>query len=96
MTEVVDIEIFGKTYQVRSDKGPDYARQLAAFVDEKMRSVAERCPPSATPLQVAVLTLLNLAEELHQAKGPAESEELEKKAQELIALIEASLAESPT
>lgn len=95
MTEPFEIEIFGKTYQVRGEKGAEYTRDLASFVDEKMHSVAERTPPSASPLQVAVLTLLHVANELFEAKEGLEESEaaVREKAEAFISLLDSSLGD---
>lgn len=93
MAEPIDIEIFGKTYQVRGQKDPEYTQRLAAYVDEQMRAVAERTPPSASPLQIAVLTLLHVANELFEAgEGKHFSEEaLRERAEAMLGILETSL-----
>lgn len=93
MAEPVEIEIFGKTYQVRGQKDPEYTQRLAAYVDEQMREVAERTPPSASPLQIAVLTLLHVANELFEAgEGQHVSEDaLRERAEAMIGVLESSL-----
>lgn len=97
MTQPVDIEIFGRTYQVKGDKDAAYTRQLAAYVDEQMRAVAERSPASASPLQVAVLTLLQISNELFETQDDLETQPsataIEEKAEALIELLDASLSE---
>lgn len=97
MTQPVDIEIFGRTYQVKGEKDATYTRQLAAYVDEQMRAVAKRSPPSASPVQIAVLTLLHIAHELHEARDEQETHPsataIEEKAEALIELLDASLGE---
>lgn len=95
MTKPVDIEIFGRTYQVKGEKDAAYTRQLAAYVDEQMRAVAERSPASASPLQVAVLTLLQISNELFEAQDDLEqsSTTIQNKSEELMELLDASLSE---
>lgn len=97
MTEPIEIEIFGRTYQVKAQKDDDYTRKLAAYVDSKMRAVAESSPPSASPLQVAVLTLLHVANEVFEAKEGQELSEaaVKDKAEAFIHLLEKTLGESP-
>jgi cell division protein ZapA (FtsZ GTPase activity inhibitor) len=93
MTEATDIEIFGRTYQVKGQKDPEYTLKLAAYVDAQMRSVADRSPPSASPLQVAVLTLLHVANEFFEARDGQEQSEaaVKEKAEALIYLLDSSL-----
>lgn len=97
MTQPVDIEIFGRTYQVKGDKDDEYTRQLASYVDEQMRAVADRAPPSVSPLQIAVFSLLHVADELFDARDVLEQqsdEAIQQKAEALIELLDASLSES--
>lgn len=95
MTQPVDLEIFGRTYQIKGEKDAAYTRRLAAYVDEQMRAVAERSPPSASPVQIAVLTLLHIAHELFEATENMEQNEaaILHKSEELLALLDASLQE---
>ncbi len=61
------VEIFGGVYTVRGDEDPAYVRQLAAFVDEKMRAAARKSP-AAGAHRIAVLAALNMADELFKLK----------------------------
>jgi cell division protein ZapA (FtsZ GTPase activity inhibitor) len=95
VTQPVDIEIFGRTYKVKGEKDAAHTRQLAAYVDEQMRAVAERSPASASPLQVAVLTLLQISNELFETQDNLEqsSSTIQNKSEELLELLDASLSE---
>ncbi|MDA2915564.1 cell division protein ZapA [Nitrospinae bacterium AH_259_B05_G02_I21] len=95
MTQPIDIEIFGRTYKVKGEKDAAYTRQLAAYVDEQMRAVAERSPSSASPLQIAVLTLLQISNELFETQDDLEqsSTTIQNKSEELMELLDASLSE---
>ncbi len=57
--------IFGSEYRIKSPENLDYARRVATDVDRRMREVAER-HRMTSPLRVAVLALLNMADELHR------------------------------
>ncbi|MGA9060356.1 MAG: cell division protein ZapA [Terracidiphilus sp.] len=63
--EYVTVEIYDQLYHL---SGQDHAhiRELAAYVDAKMRAVAAQ-GRTADSLRVAVLAALNLADELSQA-----------------------------
>jgi cell division protein ZapA len=63
----VKIEIYNQSYNVSADENEEYIAQLAAFVDEKMRSVAE-ATRTVDSVRVAVLAALNIADELHTLK----------------------------
>jgi|SRR5689334_3599191 cell division protein ZapA len=59
----VQVEIFGQFYNVRADGDPESIRELARFVDGKMREIAERAP-TVDPQKIAILAALNIADEL--------------------------------
>lgn len=68
------VEIFGSVYYVRgSDNDGDSLRQLASIVDGKMREVAEQVSTVDTA-KLAVLTALNLADELNRCQKLQEGE----------------------
>lgn len=60
----VEVQIYGDTYVVRAAGVPEeHVRNLAASVDERMRELTRR-RPELTVTRAAVLTALNLADEL--------------------------------
>ncbi len=65
--EYVTVEIYDQIYHL-SGQDPEHIRELAAYVDTKMRSVASH-GKTADSLRVAVLAALNLADELSQARS---------------------------
>jgi cell division protein ZapA len=69
MTKSVDVEIFGGTYSIKGEADPEYVRQLARFVDEKMRSLAQRSPSTVSAQKIAVLAAMNMADELSRLKN---------------------------
>lgn len=59
------IEIYHQTYNVHAEEeNEEYLREIAAYVDAKMRAVAEATQTVDT-LRIAVLAALNIADELH-------------------------------
>ncbi len=66
-SEYVTVEIYDQLYHL-SGEDPKHIRDLAAYVDAKMRAVAAQ-GKTADSLRVAVLAALNLADELSQAKS---------------------------
>ena len=65
--EYVTVEIYDQLYHLSGDD-PKHIRDLAAYVDAKMRAVAAQ-GKTADSLRVAVLAALNLADELSQARS---------------------------
>lgn len=63
----VRVEIFDQGYNLRGSDA-EYILKLAAYVDAKMRAVAEHTQTVDTA-RVAVLAAINIADEYHMAKG---------------------------
>ncbi len=76
VTTSTEVEIFGSIYPVRGDSDADALHSLARTVDERMREVSEHIATS-DPAKVAVLTALNLADELARLKSELEGERTE-------------------
>ena len=66
-SRVVNVEIHGQRYPIRSALDAAYVAELAAFVDEKMRLAARESPAGDT-LKLAVLAALNIADECFRAR----------------------------
>src|SRR5215470_17014716 len=62
---VTQVEIYGQTYTVRADSDSSYVRELARFVDGKMREVAERAA-TVDSAKIAILAALNISDDLYQ------------------------------
>ncbi len=61
----VTVTIYNEDYIVKGDEKPDYIEMLASYVDRRMRMVQQRNVNLSTS-KVAVLTALNLADELNK------------------------------
>ncbi len=61
----VAVEIFNEEYVVKGSENPEYINMLASYVDRRMKMVQQRNPNLSTT-KVAVLTSLNLADELNK------------------------------
>ncbi|HEV2177872.1 MAG TPA: cell division protein ZapA [Terriglobia bacterium] len=68
----IRVEIYDQAYHMRGQLDPAYIRQLAQFVDGKMRSIATRTK-TVDSLRVAVLAALNIADECHQLRAKCET-----------------------
>ncbi len=64
----VDVYILGQKYVIKGEESPQYIEQLASFVDAKLKEVCSTTP-NITPLKAAILTSLNIADELHKLKN---------------------------
>jgi len=89
---VVQVDIFGSQYTIKKgSEDPGYIQRVAAYVDQKMREINERLPVASVS-KVAVLTSLNLADELFKeredhVKGGAALDRLAASSAKLEALL---------
>ncbi len=65
--ESIEVTILGQNYLLKGDVSKDYMRQIAEFVDTRIREVYRRSP-GTTPLKASILTALMLADELHKVR----------------------------
>lgn len=70
----VRVDIYDQAYSMRGELDAEYIRQLARFVDGKMRSIAAHTR-TVDSLRVAVLAALNIADECHQLKAQVQQVE---------------------
>jgi cell division protein ZapA len=64
---VVRVEICGQRYAIRSSLDERYVQELAAYVADKMRAASDAAPNSDI-LRLAMLTALNLADEVFRCR----------------------------
>ncbi|HEX3011142.1 MAG TPA: cell division protein ZapA [Syntrophomonadaceae bacterium] len=61
----VTVEIFNEEYVVKGDENPEYIQMLASYIDRRMKMIQQR-NPNLTNTKIAVLTAINLADELNK------------------------------
>jgi len=59
------VNIYNEEYVVRGNENPEYIQMLGSYVDRRMRMIGQRNHNLSTT-KVAVLTALNLADELNK------------------------------
>jgi cell division protein ZapA len=89
------VEIFGQTYSIQGDLEASYVRELAKFVDEKMRAIADVTTTVDTQ-KVAVLAALAIADELHSSQREIGDREemLKEQAERCLTLVERALKQT--
>ncbi len=94
--ERVQVEIYGQTYGLKGADEPAYIRELASFVDGKLKEV-EKATGTVDPLRVAILTALTIADELRrQQSNSAERERaVYETSERLLAMTEGVRETSP-
>ncbi len=93
--QVVKVVIFGEEYPIRGYADRESILRVADYVDKKMREIALRSK-NRSPNKVAILTALNLADELLYLKDQSENEqtEIEDRAKNLMDILDSSLSSS--
>jgi len=69
--ERVTVNIFGQEYVVKG-ASPEHIKRLALHVDKVMRQISQRFP-HYSPVKVAVLAALNIADELYKIQEDYEA-----------------------
>jgi cell division protein ZapA len=94
MERTVEIKVFGQTYTVKTDAEEDHIQEVARYVNEKMDEVLKKTR-SVSTLNVAILTALNIADDLlREKKGRAALlREIEMKSMDLAEKIDMELSE---
>jgi cell division protein ZapA len=78
MSSSKKIQIYGKTYSLKSSSSEVDAEEVADYVDSRMRELATARRKTST-LDLAILAALNIAQELLELKDQTEAkDELEE------------------
>ncbi len=86
------VEIMGREYRIRGATDEQYVREVARYVDAKLREVSHGSSLPASD-RVAILAAMNIADELFQLRR-ASTEEMStiaQKAESLLGLLDDSL-----
>jgi cell division protein ZapA len=71
--EAIEVTIFNQTYRLRSKTDEEHVRQIAQLVDERMRRISSQMTTHDV-VKIAVLTALNIADEMQNLRTYYESE----------------------
>ena len=93
---VVQIEVHGQKYPIRTELDARYVEELAQFVESRM-ALAAKASPSSDAVGLAILTALNITDEYFRMRSMASStsgtvairtEALERMVDQALALAE--------
>jgi cell division protein ZapA len=89
-------EILGREYRIRGGGDSDYVREVARYVDTKLKEVSRGAAGQSAD-RVAVLAAMNIADELFQARRSTSEQiqDIERQAEGLINLLDATFAFEP-
>lgn len=87
------VSIFGHEYTVKAPTDSTYIKNIAEYVDTKMREVQEGMPEVQSTERIAILAAMNISDELFINKKDNDnfSSEMENKVQSLIEIIDENL-----
>jgi len=93
---VLKVRIYGAEYLIRGQADVDYMQSVVEYVNNKMLEVDQNSRVDS-PLKVAILATLNIADELFRDRAENEKlrGELEKKMKQLNELIDRQLSADP-
>ena len=86
------IQIYGKTYNLKTSSSELDMEDVADYVDSRMKELADARSKTST-LDLAILTALNIAQELMEMKAQVQAKEGsdEKKLKQLVLALDAEL-----
>jgi cell division protein ZapA len=67
-----EVFILGQKYTVRGQEPEEYIRELAGYVDARMREAVDKYP-GIHPQKAAILAAMGIADELHKFRTDFES-----------------------
>ena len=90
----VKVEIYGSEYRIRGDADPDSIKEIAHYVDSKMREVTSETSLGSS-LKVAILAALNIAGELFRERDDRNKllVHVEERSEELAQSLESALGD---
>lgn len=84
-----EVYILGQKYTIKGDASEEYIRELATFVDKKLKEIYN-ISPNITPVKASILAALYIADELFRLRNEQEelARHIEEKTNRLTALFE--------
>lgn len=91
----VRVNIYGEEYTIRSEGDEEYIRQVAGYVDRKMREIADKAP-NKSHARVAILAALNITDEYFAERDKEKKGllNLEERASSIISLLDEKLSDA--
>jgi cell division protein ZapA len=85
----IEVYILGQKYTIKGDAPEEYMRELASYVDKKLKEVYH-ISPNITPVKASILAALDIADELFRLKNEQEelAKHIEEKTNRLSALFD--------
>ncbi len=92
MEKLVEVNILGHDYTVKTDADTEYIQKIASYVDKKMGEIV-RNTKTVSSLNVAVLAALNIADDFFKEMQKREElvAEVEHRSEEIVKTIDSQL-----
>jgi cell division protein ZapA len=89
---LIEVNIFGNDYTVKTDADTEYIQEIARYVDKKMGEIVKNTKTVST-LNTAILAALNIADDLFKEKEKREEllTEVENRSEEIVKTIDTQL-----
>ena len=89
----VKVTIYGQEYTIKAPADASYIKNIAEYVDGKMREVQEELATPQVPAKVSILAAMNIADELFAEKRDRDNikGEVESKVSSLIEIVEEAI-----
>ncbi len=90
---LVRVTIYGQEYTVKAPADATYIKNIAEYVDLKMREVQEDLASPQQPGKVAILAAMNISDELFSEKRKKETltDSIENRVSSLIELVDEAI-----
>jgi cell division protein ZapA len=84
-----EVYILGQKYTIKGDAPEEYIREIASYVDAKLKEVHNSIP-NITPVKASILAALDIADELFKLRNEQElmTKTIEEKAERLASLFD--------
>ena len=89
----VKVTIYGQEYTIKAPADASYIKNIAEYVDGKMREVQEELATPQVPAKVGILAAMNIADELFAEKRVRDNikGEVDSKVTSLIEIVEEAI-----
>lgn len=94
-TMTTTVQILDREYKIRGAADAAYIREVAQYVDAKLREVSQGSTVPPASERVAILAAMNIADELFQLRRASTEEfsSIERRTQSLIRMLDESVVE---
>ena len=89
----VKVTIYGQEYMIKAPADASYIKNIAEYVDGKMREVQEDLATPQVPAKVSILAAMNIADELFAEKRDRDQikGDVDSKVSSLIEIVEEAI-----